>query len=31
MRPQARVDGVGAKEVLGEILTKIKPPAAAER
>ena len=31
MRPQARVDGVGAKEVLGEILIKIKPPAAAER
>ena len=31
LRPQARVDGVTAKDVLNEVLQKIKPPAAGER
>lgn len=31
LKPQARVDGVSARDVLGEVLTKIKPPTAAER
>ena len=31
LRPQARVDGVTAKDILNEVLQKIKPPAAGER
>jgi len=31
LRPQARVDGVTAKDILQEILGKVKPPTAAER
>ena len=31
LRPQARVEGVTAKEVLDAILTKVKPPKASER
>lgn len=31
LRPQARVEGITAKDVLQEILGKIKPPAASER
>ena len=31
LRPQVRVDGVTAKDVLNEVLQKIKPPAAGER
>ncbi len=31
LRPQARVEGVNAKQVLEDILTRVKPPSAAGR
>lgn len=31
LRPQARVEGVSAKKVLEDILTRVKPPSAAGR
>lgn len=31
LRPQARVEGMNARDILGEILNQVKPPKASER
>ena len=31
LRPQARVEGIDAREILTDIMDTVKPPAASER